>query len=525
MIKMYSYERQMEISSRKFLIISLVIGFISLSTLRNAKPLSYNFLFAIADDQSFPHAGVYQMNTFSTPAFDSLAWVGVHFTRAFAAAPQCSPSRAAILTGKNIWQLEEAGTHGSYFPSKFQVFTDVLRKNGYHTGYTGKAWDPGNWKEAGWKMNPVGEEYNIKKLNIPVNKDISIIDYVGNLELFLDKKPADAPFFFWFGAHEPHRTYTFGAGQKNAKEKVTLPPFLPQTDTVEQDFLDYAFEINYFDLQLGKMIQLLKERGALERTYIIVTADNGMAFPNAKASLHDFGIHVPLVIAGPDIRQRGRANHSLISLKDIPVTILALAGLEKLPEAIGRSLVPILKSHKKFFDSPVFAGRERHTHARPDNVGYPSRAIRTSQYLYIRNFKPDRWPAGDPPPLSDTSGMIGFEDIDDSPSKRWMIYHAEKFPVLFQAGFGKKGEEELYDIEKDPGCLYDVSAHISYQTIKNKLRNELENTLLLQNDPRMYDNGDIFESYPRFGKMRPFPGFNQQGKYNPDFLHPLKQKD
>jgi len=88
-----------------------------MSSVRYESPKAYNFLFAIADDQSFPHAGIYKLGTFKTPTFDSLTKKGVHFTQAFAAAPQCSPSRAAILTGKNIWQLEEAGTHGSYFPN------------------------------------------------------------------------------------------------------------------------------------------------------------------------------------------------------------------------------------------------------------------------------------------------------------------------------------------------------------------------------------------------------------------------
>src|SRR6185312_14867940 len=85
-----------------------------------------NILFVIADDQSFPYASIYGATGVSTPAFDEVARNGILFYNAFSAAPQCSPSRAAILTGKNIWQLEEAGTHASYFPKKFTVFTDLL---------------------------------------------------------------------------------------------------------------------------------------------------------------------------------------------------------------------------------------------------------------------------------------------------------------------------------------------------------------------------------------------------------------
>jgi uncharacterized sulfatase len=153
------------------------------------------------------------------------------------------------------------------------------------------------------------------------------------------------------------------------------------------------------------MIQLLAEKGELERTYIIVTADNGMAFPNAKASMHEYGIHVPLLIAGPEIDRPGRANHSLVSLIDLPNTILTLANVKNLADAVGKNLISILKSSKTKFNTPVFSGRERHTHARPDNVGYPSRAIRTEQYLYVKNFKPDRWPAGNPAPFPDPKGI------------------------------------------------------------------------------------------------------------------------
>src|SRR5690606_40163274 len=102
-------------------------GQVNAQTADTSRP---NILFAISDDQSFPHASAYGAAAVSTPAFDALAKEGVLFVNAFAAAPQCSPSRAAILTGRNIWQLEEAGTHGSLFPKKFRVFTDALGNSG-----------------------------------------------------------------------------------------------------------------------------------------------------------------------------------------------------------------------------------------------------------------------------------------------------------------------------------------------------------------------------------------------------------
>jgi uncharacterized sulfatase len=107
-----------------------------------------NILLAISDDQSWPHAGAYGDTALRTPAFDRVARHGVLFTHAFCPASQCSPSRASLLTGHNIWQLEVAGTQASLFPAKSAVYTDLLAQVGYHVGYTGKPWAPGNWNAA-----------------------------------------------------------------------------------------------------------------------------------------------------------------------------------------------------------------------------------------------------------------------------------------------------------------------------------------------------------------------------------------
>src|SRR5688500_4452495 len=119
-----------------------------------------NILIAIADDWSWPHAGAYGCKFVKTPAFDRVAKEGVLFRNAFTASPGCSPSRAALLTGRHTWQLEQAGTHASSFPKKFQVYPDLLEAAGYHVGHTGKAWGPGNFKEGGRTRNPAGPAYS-----------------------------------------------------------------------------------------------------------------------------------------------------------------------------------------------------------------------------------------------------------------------------------------------------------------------------------------------------------------------------
>lgn len=516
---------------KMFALLTIVSIAFSMSGCRSGQgdPGAPNILFVIADDQSFPHTSAYGRPEFHTPNFDRIAAKGVLFMNAFVAAPQCSPSRAAILTGRHIWQLEEAGTHSSYFPKKFSVFTDVLERSGYFVGFTGKGWGPGNWKDAGWKRNPAGEDYSKLTFDQVPASGISKVDYASNFEMFLEERPHDKPFFFWFGAHEPHRVYEYGSGRKAFPDvqNVKLPAFLPDNDSVKTDWLDYAREIAWFDEQFGKMLDLLERSGQLDNTLVVVTADNGMSFPYAKANLQEYGIHVPLAIAGPGV-DGGRRAEQLVSLIDLTPTFLDVAGAPSMAGMEGKSLVSLLKGGNPAVTDmgrAVFAGRERHTHARPDNTGYPARAIRTSHYLYIWNMKPERWPAGDPPPSPQPRDIpadlkrveVGYEDVDDSPSKRFMLQHRDRWPGLYTLSFAKRGESQLYDIQADPECMHDLSADERYATVRKELHQRLLQKLTEDRDPRVMGTGDIFDSYPRFGGMRAFDGFRKKGEYNPAF--------
>ena len=495
-------------------------------------PKRPNILFAISDDQSYPYASVYGTKGINTPAFDRVANSGILFHNAFVAAPQCSPSRAAILTGKNIWQLEEAGTHASNFPKKFPVFTDILEANGYQLGYTGKPWAPGNWQITGWKRNPVGPGYNELLLDHVPSSGINRRDYFGNFSVFLDSMDASKPFFFWYGCHEPHRSYEYASGARSGKlmNDVELPSFLPDDSITRNDVMDYVFEIEYFDSHLQKMIDLLEEKGLLENTMIVVTADNGMPFPYAKANLQEYGTHVPLAISWPGgIKKNGRTD-ALVSMIDLAPTFLEVAGEEEVPEMSGRSMVRLFLNHSNESDAFrdfVLTGRERHTHARPDNLGYPARAIRTGDFLYVKNYKPDLWPAGDPVSETDEHGaqahsegfknlFPGYHDIDGSPSKTFMMEHSDRYAELFANAFSRRPGEQLYDIREDPACVYDLSGDPEYSETLKQLRGQLDKLLEEQGDPRMRGS-DIFDSYPRYSSMRDFEGFNKRGAYNPEY--------
>src|SRR3546814_318939 len=283
-------------------------------SLQGTKP---NILFVISDDQSYPYASAYGSKVIQTPAFDRIAREGILFTRAFAASPGCSPSRAALLTGLNCWQLRQAGTHASSFPRQFMVFPDLLEKSGYFIGHTGKGWAPGDYKASGRQRNPAGPLFSGKTLKSP--EGISNVDYAGNFARFLSERPDDSPFFFWLVTHEPHRRFKKGIGLERGMDpaQADVPAFLPDVEEVRNDLLDYGVEIQWFDNQLGQALALLEKAGELDNTVIVVTSDNGMPFPRAKANVYEYGIHVPLAIRWGASVQGGRTSDDLINLIDL----------------------------------------------------------------------------------------------------------------------------------------------------------------------------------------------------------------
>lgn len=469
-----------------------------------------NILFAIADDWSYAHAGAMGDKGVRTPAFDEVAGKGVLFTTAICNSPGCAPSRAALVTGRPHWQLEEAGTHASLFPKKFEVYPDLLAAAGYHVGLTGKGTGPANFSE--WKHNPAGPV--LSKITTDAPKGMAALDYAANFDAFLTKKQKDQPFCFWYGGQEPHRAYEKGAGLKAGKKlaDALVPPFLPDNDEIRSDILDYYMEIEHFDRHLGRMLRSLEKAGELSNTLIVVTGDNGMPFPGAKATMYDYGIHLPLAICWADRAKGNRRVTDPVSFLDFAPTFLDAAGLKPPAAMTGQSLLPVLQSGR--VDAArrfALSGRERHSHSRFDNLGYPSRALRTSEYLYVRNFAPDRWPAGDPEQ---------FADIDASPSKEYILKNREKPEIrrYFEHSCGKHGEEQLYRIAVDPGCLRNLAGSAEHKETRTTLRTQLDRELTRLKDPRVLGKGDVFESYPRYSPMRPeLGGFAEQGKYNPKY--------
>jgi len=298
-----------------FLLIALLLLFAGCQTkIAEKVEKRPNILFCISDDQSYLHTSIQGTKELHTPNFDRVANGGILFNNAYCNASSCAPSRAAIITGKNIWELEEGGLLFGGLPKKYVSFSHLLRQHGYVTGLTGKGYGPANVKDEPYHNEPIADAFNDIVLNAP--EGIANTDYASNFDAFFVQRDKEKPFFFWYGAKEPHRAYKAGIGAESGKDisKIQVPEFLPDNEVVRNDIADYYFEIEWFDTLLGRMIKTLEDAGELDNTIIIVTADNGMPFPRAKTTSYDFGTHMPLAICWGNKVKAGAKIDDFISL-------------------------------------------------------------------------------------------------------------------------------------------------------------------------------------------------------------------
>jgi arylsulfatase A-like enzyme len=315
-----------------------------------------------------------------------------------------------------------------------------------------------------------------------------------------------------------HRTWIKGSGKalwgiEPDSLAGKLPPFLPDVPEVREDFADYLGEVQAFDAYVGTLMQRLEAAGELKRTLVVISGDHGApGFPGGKCNLYDFGVGVALAVAGPGV-PGGRVCDDFVNLMDLTPTFLEAGGVSLPAELSGRSLMPLLRSEKSGQIDPertwVVTGRERHVAAaRAGNLPYPQRALRTGEFLYVRNFEPERYPLGDPKAVTaeaapsasvlETETFAAFADLDSGPTKAWLVAHRNdsKWKWHYDYAFGKRPAEELYDLAKDPDQIKNVAADPVYAKAKGELSRRLLKTLQAAGDPRVTEEKPRFERPP-----------------------------
>jgi len=517
----------------------VLLGFVHSSVLA-ADADRPNIVFAFADDWG-RYASAYAAiekggpsDIVSTPNFDRIAKEGVLFTNAFVNAPSCTPCRSSLLSGQYFWRTGQGAIlQGAVWDEKIPSYPLILEKSGYHIGHTYKVWSPGTPANAPYGATRTayvkrGSRFNgfsqfvSNQVDVEAGKQALLDEVRGNFQDFLADRKDGAPFCYWWGPTNCHRKWIQGSGKKlwglNPDDlKGKVPAFLPDVPVVREDLADYLGEVMAFDAGLGILLQELEATGELENTIIVVSGDHGApGFPNGKCNLYDFGTQVPLAIRWPKSVPGDRVVHEFVCLPDLAATFVE-AGGEKIPEVMtGKSLLSMLKSAKTGVVDPlrdsVVVGRERHVAgARTGWLPYPHRAIRTKNFLYIRNFKADRWPMGIGPGYgAPAANMPSFEllcdntfaafaDLDASPTKAWVALNCEKDEhqrKYFDFAFAQRPEEELYDLRSDSHQVYNVAKEDRYEDVKIELAARLMKVLQESGDPRVIGDGLTFEKPP-----------------------------
>lgn len=505
-----------------------------------------NILFAFADDWG-RYASVYQQlvargtpnDVVHTPNFDRVVREGVFFKNAFVTAPSCTPCRSSLLSGQYFWRTGlGAILQGAVWNSEIPAYPLLLHGSGYHIGKTFKVWSPGTpadapyggrqfaYEKAGRRFNQFSQ--NVTKMvadgmTVQAAKQVLYDEVRGNFEAFLaDRKPGQ-PFCYWFGPTNTHRKWTKGSGKAlwgidPDGLKGKMPEFLPDVPEIREDMADYLGEAQAFDAGLGVLLAKLEAMGELDNTLVVVSGDHGIpGFPRGKCNLYDFGTGVALAVRWGGIKG-GRVVEDFVNLMDLAPTFLEAGGVKPPEVMTGRSLVGVLKSDRSGQVDPkrtwVVTGRERHVAAARDGfLPYPQRAIRVKDYLYILNFKPDRWPMGDPYNLQGADApsaealtedtMVTFMDMDSSPTKAWLVGQRNnpQWKWHYDLAFGPRPREELYHLKVDPHEVRNVASDPKYSKIREELNAKLMAELTRTGDPRVVAPDCPYEKPPFAGPV------------------------
>lgn len=513
--------------------------------LRAAAPEQpWNILFCFADDWG-RYASCYRgldgratlNDVIRTPNVDRIAREGVLFRNAFVNAPSCTPCRSSLLSGRYFFNCDRASiTDGAVWDPAIPSYPLLLLDAGYTIGKSYKVWSPGTPRDAPFggekyayeNHGTQAQHFSIHAMPMVKNgatvteaREKILSEVRGNFDDFLKATKPGQPWHYFFGPTTTHRSWIKGSGKilwgiDPDSLKGKMPEFLPDVPEVREDVADYLGEAEAFDAYIGVILRRLEETGQMDHTLIVISGDHGMpGVTSGKCNLYDYGVSVPLLARVPG-GKAGRIVDDLVSLPDLAPTFMEIAGVTPPSGLYGRTLLPLLKSDRSGRLDPsrdaVITGRERHVAiARDGNLPYPMRSLRTADYVYIRNFEPDRWPMGSPGAVTATfaptseelenNTYISYADMDGGPTKAWLVGHrndpAGKW--YYDFAFGKRPKEELYDLRKDPDEIHNLAADPALASVKTQLAERLMKTLTDAHDPRVAGDGGKFDRPPFTG--------------------------
>lgn len=377
-----------------------------------------------------------------TPNIQRLAEGGVLFRQAFCAAPTCSASRAALLTGQCAHSAGMTGlvNRGWQLNDYSQHLLHTLHNAGYHTVLAGMQHLHRDRTQLGYDQI------------IAPPTSAHVAEVVPAAVEFLQNAPQQ-PFFLDVGFFETHRD--FPQADPSEARYIRPPAPLPDTPTTRQDMADFIKMVGELDRGVGLLLDALEATGLAENTLVIQTTDHGLAFPAMKCNLTDHGIGVLLIMRGPGGFTGGRVCDALVSHIDIFPTLCDLLTIAPPPWLQGKSLLPVIREEQAEINDAIFAEVTYHA------AYEPQRAVRTQRYKYIRRY------GGRTAPV--------LPNCDDSLSKELWVEQGWRQRVV--------APEQLYDLLFDPNEMQNLADLADYADIMSDLRGQLDQWMQATHDP------------------------------------------
>lgn len=419
-----------------------------------------NILFLISHDSGrmFSNYGY----AVSTPNMEKLAERGIQFDNYFCPAPQCSPSRGSILTGRYPHNNGLMGlAHLGFCISEgMTTLPKELRKNGYFTSLIGLS------HETIDRAPPVEERVFSSTLALGYDEYTNVpgeraMDVAREVAQFLHHHRNDEkPFYLNAGFFETHRDFEEYQPYADDPAEVQVFDFLPDRPEIRQDIALFNGSVKMLDKALGEIIQALDETGLSHNTIVIFTTDHGVAFPLAKGALKKAGLETALVMVLPNNRARGTRQSALLCNIDLLPTILDLVGAEKPDGLDGRSFASLFNGGDGNGRTAFFTELTWH------DKYHPMRGIRTERYSYVKNF-------------ADGPKVYITVDAHLSPSGK----------AVRQSLYTPNEPEELYDLQCDPLEKVNLIHEEQYQSIAEALRQKVAQWMVFTQDPLL--NGPV----------------------------------
>lgn len=436
-----------------------------------------NLLLLLSDDHS-PHLGCYGDPNARTPFLDRLAAEGMRFDRAYTAAPQCVPSRAALLSGRSPVAIGMT-RFSAPLPREVPILPDLLKPRGYFTGVTGRYYHLDGPLRPDANTARIFAEQNLASVRgrfdyVQVNGDASTrpatLDVIGD---FLDRRDAK-PFFLWVNFHQPHRRWA--AAKTFDPAQLKLPPDLPDLPLVRQDLANYYESVATLDRNIGDVLGLLAARGLADSTLVVFMGDNGCSLLRGKGTLYEKGCHVPLIVRWPGRVAPGGASSTLVSGEDLAPTLLAAVGATPPAAMTGRSFLPVLTGQPHEARPAVFTARGAHGSGLPHSTIQfdQSRAITTPTHRLIYNAL---WTLPYAPVDVEDYGEPFWDDlrrrhtVGELPEPFARLYFSRHRPMF-----------ELHDLTRDPYELDNLAGQPALAELERELKSQLAAWMIRERD-------------------------------------------